>query len=51
MKITISMLYNFFTIGLEQKIVLPGYMNSYPTNPEMYPYLTFDLYFKVKPWS
>jgi hypothetical protein len=29
---------------LEQKVVLLGYRKSYPRNPEMYTYLTFDLF-------
>jgi hypothetical protein len=49
LKITISMLNNFFTIGF--RTVLPGNRKSYPRNLEMYPCLTFDLYFKVKPRS
>jgi hypothetical protein len=44
------MLNNFFAIGFRQKIVLPGYRKSYPRNPEMYSYLSFDhnAYFCLK---
>jgi hypothetical protein len=53
LKITISMLNMFFTYSFRAKTVLPGYRKSYPRNPEMDSYLTFDLpvYFKVKPRS
>jgi hypothetical protein len=49
MEKTISILNNFFAIGFRAKIVLAGYRKSYTRNPEMFSYLTFDLYFKVKP--
>jgi hypothetical protein len=49
MKITISMLNNFFTIGFRAKIVFTGYRKSYPRNLKMFSNLTFDLNFKVKP--
>jgi hypothetical protein len=37
-----------FNIGFRTKKVLLGYRKSYLRNLEMYQYLTFDLYFKVK---
>jgi hypothetical protein len=41
----------FLLLVLERKIVLPGYINSYPRNAKIRSYLTFDLHLKVKPRS
>jgi hypothetical protein len=45
-KITISMLNNFFTIGF-RAINSMASVYKEPRYLEMYPYLIFDLYFKV----
>jgi hypothetical protein len=47
-KITISMLNNSFKISFRAKNSIERYRKSYPRNQKMYPYFTFDLYFKVK---